>query len=385
MDENNVNGFDNMDDEEGTTVLTSPGVSAFGGAQGTPPTNMTTPDQNANQAADQMNGQYGAQQYGDQANAQYGQQYGDQMNGQYGQQYDNQMNGQYGQQQYGDQLNGQYGQQYGDQTNSQYGQQQYGDQANGQYDQQQYWNQMNGQYGQQQYGAQMNDQYGQQQYGGQMNGQYGQQQYGGQMGNNPFAQPAKKPGFNINDFFKNTKLMIISGASLAAIIIIIVVIAVAAGGRGAGSIDKIGDKLAKAVRTENENTVYKLMNSKMFKAATEDVGETKKEALDDIQDLLEDDLDDLEDEVGKVKKIEVKDVDKSYSSKSDIKDLKKEFKKEYDVDLDISGYAYARADITVEGEDGTADGTLSYSAVKIGSKWYLAGDYNIYLNIDYDR
>ena len=314
MDENNVNGFDNMDDEEGTTVLTSPGVSAYGGAQGTPPTNMTTPDQS--------NGQYG-------------------------------------------------GQQYGDQSNGQYGAQQYGDQ-------------MNGQYGGQQYGGQMNGQYGAQQYGGQMNGQYGGQQYGDQMGNNPFAQPAKKQGFNINDLFKNTKLMIISGAALAAIIIIIVVIAVVAGGRGAGSIDKVGDKLAKAIRTENEKTVYKLMNGKMVKAATEDVGETKKEALEDIKDLLEDDLDDLEDEVGKVKKIEVKDVDKDYASKSDIKDTKKEFKKEFDVDLDISGYAYARADITVEGEDGTADGTLSYS-VKIGSKWYLAGDYSIYLNIDNDR
>ena len=358
MDENNVNGFDNMDDEEGTTVLTSPGVSAYGGAQGTPPTNMTTPDQS--------NGQYGGQQYGDQSNGQYGaQQYGDQMNGQYGgQQYGGQMNGQYGQQ-YGDQSNGQYGQQYGDQSNGQYGQQ--------------YGGQMNGQYGQQ-YGGQMNGQ-----YGGQAGGQYGQQQYGGQMGNNPFEQPAKKTGFNINDFFKNTKLMIISGASLAAIIIIIVVIAVVAGGRGAGSIDKVGDKLAKAIRTENEKTVYKLMNGKMVKAATEDVGETKKEALEDIKDLLEDDLDDLEDEVGKVKKIEVKDVDKNYASKSDIKDTKKEFKKEFDVDLDISGYAYARADITVEGEDGTADGTLSYSAVKIGSKWYLAGDYSIYLNIDNDR
>ena len=354
MDENNVNGFDNMDDEEGTTVLTSPGVSAYGGAQGTPPTNMTTPDQ--------TNGQYGGQQYGDQSNGQYG-----------GQQYGDQSNGQYGGQQYGGQMNGQYGaQQYGGQMNSQYGAQQYGDQ-------------MNGQYGGQQYGGQMNGQYGAQQYGGQMNGQYGGQQYGDQMGNNPFAQPAKKQGFNINDLFKNTKLMIISGAALAAIIIIIVVIAVVAGGRGAGSIDKVGDKLAKAIRTENEKTVYKLMNGKMVKAATEDVGETKKEALEDIKDLLEDDLDDLEDEVGKVKKIEVKDVDKDYASKSDIKDTKKEFKKEFDVDLDISGYAYARADITVEGEDGTADGTLSYSVIKIGSKWYLAGDYSIYLNIDNDR
>ena len=332
MDENNVNGFDNMDDEEGTTVLTSPGVSAFGGAQGTPPTNMTTPDQNANQAADQMNGQYGAQQYGDQMNGQYGQQYGDQMNNQYGQQ---------------------------------------------------------------QYGGQMNGQYGQQQYGGQMNGQYGQQQYGGQMGNNPFGKPAKKFSFGLdefknvksfNDFIKNTKLMIMSGAALALIIILIVVIIVAAsGGRGAGSVDQVGEKIAKAVQTENPNSIYKLINGKMAKALIEDVGETKKEAIEDLKDDMDDEIDDLEDEVGKVKKIEVKDVDKNYASKSDIKDLKKEFKKELDVDLDISGCAYARADITVEGEDGTADGTLSYTVLKIGSKWYITDDYSISLNIDYDR
>ena len=358
MDENNVNGFDNMDDEEGTTDLTSPGVSAFGGAQGTPPTNMTTPDQNANQAADQMNGQYGAQQYGDQ-------------------------------------MNGQYGQQYGDQMNNQYGQQQYGGQMNGQYGQQQYGGQMNGQYGQQQYGGQMNGQYGQQQYGGQMNGQYGQQQYGGQMGNNPFGKPAKKFSFGLdefknvksfNDFIKNTKLMIMSGAALALIIILIVVIIVAAsGGRGAGSVDQVGEKIAKAVQTENPNSIYKLINGKMAKALIEDVGETKKEAIEDLKDDMDDEIDDLEDEVGKVKKIEVKDVDKNYASKSDIKDLKKEFKKELDVDLDISGCAYARADITVEGEDGTADGTLSYTVLKIGSKWYITDDYSISLNIDYDR
>lgn len=37
MDENNTNGFGNTDDEyedEGTTVLTTPGVSSFANAQG---------------------------------------------------------------------------------------------------------------------------------------------------------------------------------------------------------------------------------------------------------------------------------------------------------------------------------------------------------------
>ena len=348
MDENNVNGFDNMDDEEGTTVLASPGVSAYGGAQGAAPTNMTTPDQGGNQFGQQM---------GNQMNDQFG----SQMNGQFGQQMGNQMNDQ-----------------FGGQANNQYDQQ-YGSQANGQYDQQ--------------YGGQVNGQYDQQQYGGQMNGQYGQP-YGAQMGGNgnPFGKPANKFSFSLdefknvksfNDFIKNTKLMIISGAALALIIIFIVIIIVAAsGGRGAGSVDTIGDQLAKAVQTGNENRVYKLTNKKALNAVTKDVGETKKETLEDISEVLEDYTDDIEDEVGKIKKIEVKDVKKNYEGKSDIKDIEKKYKRNYDLQLDISGYVSAKADITIEGKDGTADGTIYYYAVKIGNKWYLDHENGFSVSVD---
>ena len=72
MDENNVNGFNDMDDDEdeGTTVLTTPGVSAFSpvqnSAQGQP--NPGQPQQN------QQPGGFGQPQYGQ---PQYGQpQYG---------------------------------------------------------------------------------------------------------------------------------------------------------------------------------------------------------------------------------------------------------------------------------------------------------------------
>ncbi len=387
MDENNVNGFDNMDDEEGTTVLASPGVSAYGGAQGAAPTNMTTPDQGGNQFGQQMGNQMNDQ-FGSQMNGQFGQQMGNQMNDQFGGQANNQYD-----QQYGSQANGQYDQQYGGQVNGQYDQQQYGGQMNGQYGQQQYGGQMNGQYGQQQYGGQMNGQYGQQQYGGQMNGQYGQP-YGAQMGGNgnPFGKPANKFSFSLdefknvksfNDFIKNTKLMIISGAALALIIIFIVIIIVAAsGGRGAGSVDTIGDQLAKAVQTGNENRVYKLTNKKALNAVTKDVGETKKETLEDISEVLEDYTDDIEDEVGKIKKIEVKDVKKNYEGKSDIKDIEKKYKRNYDLQLDISGYVSAKADITIEGKDGTADGTIYYYAVKIGNKWYLDHENGFSVSVD---
>ena len=97
MDENNVNGFNDMDDDEdeGTTVLTTPGVSAFSpvqnSAQGQP--NPGQPQQN------QQPGGFGQPQYGQ---PQYGQ--GQQFGGTVqstGGQYGGFGQPQYGQPQYG--------------------------------------------------------------------------------------------------------------------------------------------------------------------------------------------------------------------------------------------------------------------------------------------
>ena len=99
MDENNVNGFNDMDDDEdeGTTVLTTPGVSAFSpvqnSAQGQP--NPGQPQQN------QQPGGFGQStggQYGGFGQPQYGQpQYGQ------GQQFGGNGQPQYGQPQYSQQ------------------------------------------------------------------------------------------------------------------------------------------------------------------------------------------------------------------------------------------------------------------------------------------
>ena len=79
MDENNVNGFNDMDDDEdeGTTVLTTPGVSAFSpvqnSAQGQPNPGQPQQNQQPGGFGQQMGGQYGGfgqTQYGQ---PQYGQ------------------------------------------------------------------------------------------------------------------------------------------------------------------------------------------------------------------------------------------------------------------------------------------------------------------------
>ena len=95
MDENNVNGFNDMDDDEdeGTTVLTTPGVSAFSpvqnSAQGQPNPGQPQQNQQPGGFGQPMGGQYGGfgqTQYGQPQYGQ-GQQFGGNvqpMGGQYG-------------------------------------------------------------------------------------------------------------------------------------------------------------------------------------------------------------------------------------------------------------------------------------------------------------
>jgi len=108
MDENNVNGFNDMDDDEdeGTTVLTTPGVSAFSpvqnSAQGQPNPGQPQQNQQPGGFGQPMGGQYGGfgqPQYGQ---PQYGQ--GQQFSGNVqstGGQYGGFGQPQYGQPQYG--------------------------------------------------------------------------------------------------------------------------------------------------------------------------------------------------------------------------------------------------------------------------------------------
>ena len=110
MDENNVNGFNDMDDDEdeGTTVLTTPGVSAFSpvqnSAQGQPNPGQPQQNQQPGGFGQSMGGQYGGfgqPQYGQ---PQYGQ--GQQFSGNVqstGGQYGGFGQPQYGQPQYSQQ------------------------------------------------------------------------------------------------------------------------------------------------------------------------------------------------------------------------------------------------------------------------------------------
>lgn len=226
MDENNVNGFNDMDDDEdeGTTVLTTPGVSAFSpvqnSAQGQP-----------NPGQPQQNQQPGG--------------FGQSMGGQYGG---------FGQPQYGQPQYGQ-GQQFGGNVQPTGGQ----------------------------YGGFGQPQYGQPQYG---QPQYGQPQYSQQPGMTPgVMEPGKKVNKKLIAIIGG-----IAAAVLIAIIVVVLILAGGSGERSAKKVgDKLvtayekGD--ADAMVDLMDKEYYKLYNRiRSYTGSDDYVKDTFNEQVSDMVD-----------------------------------------------------------------------------------------------------
>ena len=431
MDENNTNGFGNTDDEyedEGTTVLTTPGVSAFANAQGAgqsgdasdgQPHPSGQPEQQnmysgfgqfqqpeqQNQYGgfnqfqqpgqpEQQNNQYGGfsqfQQPGqpEQQNNQYGgfnqfQQPGqpEQQNNQYGGFNQFQQPGQPGQQ------NNQYGgfnqfQQPGqpEQQNNQYG-------GFNQFQQPGQPEQQNNQYGgfnqSQQPGQpeQQNNQCGgfnQFQQPGQQNNQYGgfnQFQQPGQQ--NQYGQPGPQAGVPQGADMKpgmklNKKLVAIIGGIVAVVIIVIIVLVlVLSGGKGQRSATKIGDELAKAYENGDADAMIELMKDDYYELYNETWGDNF------VEDQFNEDVQDMKEEVGTVKSIKIEDRSEEKYEKDEIEDVNKTLDR-LNVDMKVDDCLEIDMDVEIKGSEDDADGKITYTVVKSGSKWYLV-DYDLYV------
>ena len=320
MDENNTNGFGNTDDEyedEGTTVLTTPGVSAFANAQG------------AGQSGDASDGQPHPSGQPEQQNMYSG----------------------FGQFQQPEQQN-QYGgfnqfQQPGqpEQQNNQYG-------GFNQF-------QQPGQPGQQ------NNQYGgfnQFQQPGQQN-QYGQP--GPQAGVPQGAD--MKPGMKLNK-----KLVAIIGGIVAVVIIVIIVLVlVLSGGKGQRSATKIGDELAKAYENGDADAMIELMKDDYYELYNETWGDNF------VEDQFNEDVQDMKEEVGTVKSIKIEDRSEEKYEKDEIEDVNKTLDR-LNVDMKVDDCLEIDMDVEIKGSEDDADGKITYTVVKSGSKWYLV-DYDLYV------
>ena len=338
MDENNTNGFGNTDDEyedEGTTVLTTPGVSAFANAQG------------AGQSGDASDGQPHPSGQPEQQNM-YG---GFGQFQQPGQPEQQNMYSGFGQFQQPEQQN-QYGgfnqfQQPGqpEQQNNQYG-------GFNQF-------QQPGQPGQQ------NNQYGgfnQFQQPGQQN-QYGQP--GPQAGVPQGAD--MKPGMKLNK-----KLVAIIGGIVAVVIIVIIVLVLAlSGGKGQRSATKIGDELAKAYENGDADAMIELMKDDYYELYNETWGDNF------VEDQFNEDVQDMKEEVGTVKSIKIEDRSEEKYEKDEIEDVNKTLDR-LNVDMKVDDCLEIDMDVEIKGSEDDADGKITYTVVKSGSRWYLV-DYDLYV------
>ena len=401
MDENNTNGFGNTDDEyedEGTTVLTTPGVSAFANAQGAgqsgdasdgqPHPSGQPEQQNMYSGFGQfqqpgqpeqqnMYSGFGQFQQPEQQN-QYGgfnqfQQPGqpEQQNNQYGGFNQFQQPGQPGQQ------NNQYGgfnqsQQPGqlEQQNNQYGGfnqfQQPG--QPGQPEQQ------NNQYG----GFNQFQQPGQPDRPEQQNNQYGgfnQFQQPGQQ--NQYGQPGPQAGVPQGADMKpgmklNKKLVAIIGGIVAVVIIVIIVLVLAlSGGKGQRSATKIGDELAKAYENGDADAMIELMKDDYYELYNETWGDNF------VEDQFNEDVQDMKEEVGTVKSIKIEDRSEEKYEKDEIEDVNKTLDR-LNVDMKVDDCLEIDMDVEIKGSEDDADGKITYTVVKSGSKWYLV-DYDLYV------
>ena len=395
MDENNTNGFGNTDDEyedEGTTVLTTPGVSAFANAQG------------AGQSGDASDGQPHPSGQPEQQNMyggfgqfqQPGQPEQQNMYSGFGQFQQPEQQNQYGGfnqfQQPGqpEQQNNQYGgfnqfQQPGqpDQQNNQYG-------GFNQFQQPGQPGQQNNQYGGfnqfQQPGQpgqpeQQNNQYGgfnQFQQPGQQNNQYGgfnQFQQPGQQ--NQYGQPGPQAGVPQGADMKpgmklNKKLVAIIGGIVAVVIIVIIVLVLAlSGGKGQRSATKIGDELAKAYENGDADAMIELMKDDYYELYNETWGDNF------VEDQFNEDVQDMKEEVGTVKSIKIEDRSEEKYEKDEIEDVNKTLDR-LNVDMKVDDCLEIDMDVEIKGSEDDADGKITYTVVKSGSRWYLV-DYDLYV------
>ena len=335
MDENNTNGFGNTDDEyedEGTTVLTTPGVSAFANAQG------------AGQSGDASDGQPHPSGQPEQQNM-YG---GFGQFQQPGQPEQQNMYSGFGQFQQPEQQN-----QYG--GFNQFQQPGQPEQQNNQY----------GGFNQFQQPGQQNNQYGgfnQFQQPGQQN-QYGQP--GPQAGVPQGAD--MKPGMKLNK-----KLVAIIGGIVAVVIIVIIVLVLAlSGGKGQRSATKIGDELAKAYENGDADAMIELMKDDYYELYNETWGDNF------VENQFNEDVQDMKEEVGTVKSIKIEDRSEEKYEKDEIEDVNKTLDR-LNVDMKVDDCLEIDMDVEIKGSEDDADGKITYTVVKSGSRWYLV-DYDLYV------
>ena len=176
-----------------------------------------------------------------------------------------------------------------------------------------------------------------------------------------------KPGMKLNK-----KLVAIIGGIVAVVIIVIIVLVLAlSGGKGQRSATKIGDELAKAYENGDADDMIELMKDDYYELYNETWGDNF------VEDQFNEDVQDMKEEVGTVKSIKIEDRSEEKYEKDEIEDVNKTLDR-LNVDMKVDDCLEIDMDVEIKGSEDDADGKITYTVVKSGSKWYLV-DYDLYV------
>lgn len=168
------------------------------------------------------------------------------------------------------------------------------------------------------------------------------------------------------------KILMIAGVAVVAIIFIVVMVkAIGSLGRGASSLEALGEDIVEAYEKEDAGRLTKLVHKDWCAVVTED---EDKDSYDDVEDLMKDtiknDIEKMEDEVGEIKSIKITDMDTFGYSDNEVSGVVSQCKK-YNDNLKADDFSRVYLRTTVNGKDSEKPGYIEFLAVQIGNKWYL--------------
>ena len=134
---------------------------------------------------------------------------------------------------------------------------------------------------------------------------------------------------------------------------------------------KIGDELAKAYENGDADAMIELMKDDYYELYNETWGDNF------VEEQFNEDVQDMKEEVGTVKSIKIEDRSEEKYEKDEIEDVNKTLDR-LNVDMKVDDCLEIDMDVEIKGSEDDADGKITYTVVKSGSKWYLV-DYDLYV------
>ena len=173
----------------------------------------------------------------------------------------------------------------------------------------------------------------------------------------PAAATGSKPGFKLD----NRMIGIIAVVGVAVLALIITCFFIF-GGRSYKAVVK---DTFKAIETADAKLMMELLPDEMIKSIMKDEDMTKKEMTEQLQDML----DYMFRGADKIK-ITYEITHTEEVDKDDLKDLKEEYKDEYDIKVKDAMIVEVEVTVKVDGEKTTED--MDLYLIKVGGSWYLA-------------